>query len=374
MRYFLNNTLKFKKTFFYATVPALLLAVTLFLSTRPYYNWDIFPYMALAITNPTTLFDSTHAEVFREASLQMPNQDWLALYQRHPDLASNSNAFQGILQYFEIKPLYIVTIQFLHFAGINLVVATYVPSLASYLLITILLFWWLQKLFPLPYASVINLLIAAFPFLIDPARYSSPDMFCALFLMTGLFLLTEVSIIPGLMVASLAIFARPDAALFFLLLTLVAYSSQKIKLIPALLIGAASIVATFSLVGAGMLKEFLFTSKDYSTFWSPRDWVLNYGQSLWSGIDSAVHSYLILFTFIALITLYLRMKRREISKDLWSILILGTLGIFIIRYLLHPIVEDRMLISFYLLIIMGFCKTINEIAASGPLQLSVQKT
>jgi hypothetical protein len=62
---------------------------------------------------------------------------------------------------------------------------------------------------------------AALPFLIQTARYSSPDMLCALLLLTGLYVVVEYSLPWGLAITGLAIIVRPDAFIYFALLTLV---------------------------------------------------------------------------------------------------------------------------------------------------------
>ncbi|MEJ0055338.1 MAG: hypothetical protein WDN75_06600 [Bacteroidota bacterium] len=176
----------------------ILLAVSAFIYRKPYYNWDMFPYMALAARNASIPFDSTHAHIYKDAALNMPPHDFEAISQREPVLRSSPREFESILKYFEIKPGYNFVVRSIHLSGLNLLASTYLPSVISYFLIGCLMLVWLQKIVPLPYSAVAALTIMASPFLITTARFSSPDMLCAIFSFAGLFIMLEYSVMIGL--------------------------------------------------------------------------------------------------------------------------------------------------------------------------------
>ena len=362
-----------KKPLYYVSIPAILLIVSVYLYQKPAYNWDIFPYMALVMDEATTPFDSTHRLVYREAEFRMPANDYNAMSQRQPVLKADPAAFHEILKYYQIKPAFILFIQFLHFIGFNLLAATYFPSILSYFLIGTLLFFWMQRIFPLPYAALATLLIAASSFLVTPARLSSPDMLCAFVTMAGLFLMTEAAILPGLIITGLAIFIRPDAIILFLLLNLALYKKKVIKPPVALILSVAAILTIFLLVDPGMLREFLFTKTEYSPSWNTGTAFANYLSSLWYGLSSLLNSQIPFFTFMALITLYIHLAYKQMFDGPWTLLMIVVIFTFFFQYLLHPQTEDRFLISCYLLIVIGFCKTIGGLVGSL-LTTSNQKT
>lgn len=320
--------------------------------------------MALAVANSSIPFDSTHAYVYKEAALRMPPQDFAAVSQRQPQLMERAETFRTILKYFEIKPGYVLAVRLFHFLGFNLVTATYLPSIASYFFIGCLLLVWMQKIFSMPFAMLTTLLIAASPFLVQTARYSSPDMLCAAILLAGIYLISEsLFSVLGLLVCSLAIPVRPDSAILFGFLTLVLYLNKKLSLTYTLVFMILGGVTTFMVIGNfGLVKEFVFTTQSYSTAWGVAELIQQYVSALKKGLHSIMISHTVIMIFFAAVALFLRRKfGYQISNDIWSLLIVAALATFIVRYFLHPIVEDRFLIACYLIFIIGFCSTIRDV-------------
>lgn len=346
------HVLSLKRAFYFVTVIAIILTVTVFLGNKPSYNWDLFPYMTLAISDSSVPFDSLHARVYLEAAAKMGSRDFNAVSQRQPHLMADPVAFQDILKYYQIKPGYIFAVRLLHLLGVNLVTATFLPSVISYFLLGCILFWWLQRIFPSLFASLATLVAMASSFLIESARYSSPDLMCALILFAGLFVLSEFSIRYGLAILGLSIFVRPDACILFLALILALYLCKQVSLRIALQFGIGGIAIMLLIVRSPeIIQEFLLPANPFS--WSA---------GLWTGLNSLISSQTVIFTLLALVTLLLRRKpNSRFFDDLWSLFIMAALATFIIRYLLHPVVEDRFLIACYLLILIGFSKTLMEV-------------
>ncbi len=128
----------------------LLLAASIYASQRPYYNWDMFPYMALASRCASTPFAETHAQVYHEAERLLPAPDYRAISQRQPVLRDNPDAFEDVLKYFSIKPGYLLMVRLAYLLGLDLVTSTYLPSVISYFFIGMLLFFWSRKSLPVP--------------------------------------------------------------------------------------------------------------------------------------------------------------------------------------------------------------------------------
>ena len=319
--------------------------------------------MALAIADPSVPFGKTHAEVYVAAAAQMPSKDFTAISQRQPLLMKQPEAFENILKYYEIKPGYVLIVKIFHFLGFNLVTSTYLPSVVSYFFIGCLLFVWLQKIFDVQFAALITLVVAASPFLIITARYSSPDMLCAAVSLAALFLISEVSVSFGVVLFVFAIPIRPDVVILYLLTILMLYKSKKFPAKNSWMLGVAGIIVTLRSLGNILpLQEFFFTTPSYSSSWSAAEMLSGYGQGLWGGLNSFVNSQTSVFIFLATITLYLRTKANyKITTDFWSLLLIGILATIMVRFLLHPVIEDRFQITPYLIIIIALCKTISHL-------------
>lgn len=356
-----------KRHLIQAAVPLILFAATLYLARKPYYNWDMFPYMALAADNPSIPFSHTHAHIYQEASSRMTPADFNAISGRQSALRDDPEAFLKILKYFRIKPGYLMVVRLGHFLGLNLLVATYLPSIISYFLMGCLLFDWSRKSISLPAAALISLVIATSPFLLQTARYSSPDMLCALVLMSGLFLATEYLVGAGLLVAGFAILVRPDSFIFFVSVILAFHLAGRISRFQAIASAAAGALLTFFVVAdPGLLQEFLVTDEDYSSTWSTSAMARHYFASVRNGIPSIWHSSAWVFASLAAVCVYFRLKHHDLWGDLWSLLTLLAVTAIAVRYVFHPVIEDRFLIPNYLVIIMGLCKTLPYYLIARP--------
>ncbi len=344
------------------SVPILLLIISLYLYEKPAYNWDMFPYMVLTAAQPSVSLDSTYAFVYHEAARVMQDNDFSAVTRNHGERMSNATSFIGILKYYELKPGYITTTRALHGMGLGLLPATYLPSLISYFLIGCLLWWWASNKFGYLIAMIIAAMIAFSPFLLLTARYSSPDMLCALLLFGGVFLLSEGSLLWGLMLCGLSISVRPDSVLLFLLILLATTISKKLSFMYCLAIASTGIALSLWIVGIDLLKEFLFTVPAYSKEWSTGELVSNYIHGLRAGIYSIVNSQTWVILLLGSLGLYIQKQRGfSLFRDYWCLLILASIIAIALRYLLHPVLEDRFLIASYLIVLMGFCHALAAI-------------
>ena len=128
------------------------------LARKPYYNWDMFPYMAIALSDQSVPFSATHELVYSQAQSQMPAGDFKAVSERQILLKNDPQAFFAILKYFEIKPGYNLTVKLLHRLGLSVLSATYAPSIVGYFLIGCLMFWVVVKVVSPPVAFFLSLL------------------------------------------------------------------------------------------------------------------------------------------------------------------------------------------------------------------------
>ncbi len=320
---------------------AILLTVTVLVIRRPYYNWDMFPYMAIAIGHESVPFDSTHREVYRIARATLPPADFDAISTRQPDLMSDAAAFEGILKYYTIKPGYNLVVAGLCSLGINPVTATALPSAVSYFLLGCLLLFWTLHTGPAGPAGLFTLVIALAPSLIDLARYSSPDMLCALISTAGIMLILAARPITGMTFLLAAVWIRPDAALLLAIATFALTMSSNLRWPAAavfLLAAIGSILFLFK--GSSLFSEYLLLES------SANDRMSAYLE----GMGSVFRSYTIPAIVLSAVLLQFRKALRKNDPGYW--LVLAASATLFARYLLHPFVEDRFHLPAYSLILL----------------------
>jgi hypothetical protein len=302
--------------------------------------------MALVLTEPSTPFESTHQEVYRIAKAKLSPHDFEAISSRQPVLMNDASAFKDILKYFELKPGYNLLVSGFYKLGVNPFVATYLPSLISYFLLGCLLFSWFQSVSPLLLSALSTLLIMGSPLLVDLARYSSPDMLCALVSSVGFVFILQGKWRLGLTALLTAILIRPDASILFVCVLVAGLLSGMVRWQFVLMVGVIAVSLVSFLFGSlDLVLEYLPGAQSASNPWL-KGWT-----SLW-------HSYTILFLILSAGGIW--MNRQVGTTDFKSFLLLASTVSIIIRYLLHPVVEDRFHLPAYLLILMAVWAILME--------------
>ncbi len=322
-------------------VIGIFLVLAVLLARRPYYNWDMFPYMAVIMQSPDVPFDSTHREVYRMAKELLPSADYEAISNRQPDLRDDPGKFQEIMKYFTIKPGYTSVASLLYRMGINPVMSTCLPSIISYFLLGLLIYGWANLRAPALPSALLALVIGLAPPVLDVSRYSSPDMICALITTSGLLLVVQRKFYFGLMVMLASVWFRPDASILLVLtITCLAWG----RFLRPWVVIAFLILTMLSVIL--IIKDFSLV-EEYTLFGtSARDHLTAYSESL----GGLVRSYATPLIIIAGLTLYFQRKMKK--PDLSSLLMMASAASILIRYLLHPHVEDRFNLSAYLLIVL----------------------
>ncbi len=329
-------------------VIGLLLTVSVLLSRRPYYNWDMFPYMALVLEDNREPFDSTHLRVYREARRSMPDKDFEAISARQPELMRDATAFQDVLPYFRIKPGYIWTTRALHASGIPPLRATWLPSIVSFFLLGSALCLWAGRLAPSRVAALFTFVVAFSPPMISLARYSSPDMLCALLSALGLMGVLGTRLHLGLGLLVVAITVRPDSALLFFPVVSALGLARLLSWPTALawLAGALMIILLL-FQGTELLQELTFAH----LHWGDR------ADLYLASVDSLINSYTVPLVIVAVVLLFLRRKQGQ--PEVVSLLLYASLISIVVRFLLHPYVEDRFHLPAYLVILMAGWTTVS---------------
>ncbi len=318
-----------------------LLAATRFLARRPYHNWDMFPYMALAMQRPDVAFESTHRQVYAQAQANMPVADFEAISARQPDLKQSASEFELILPYYKVKPGYNFLVLAFFKMGLHPLTATWLPSILSYFAIGLMLFFWcLQQGRPLP-AALFTVVIMFSPVMANLARYSSPDMLCTAFSLAGLILMLGTRQSFGLLLLTIAVTIRPDAAILTIPIVIVMWVSGKISFIYGFTWFCIQLVIVCILLSKpGLGAAYIVLTQDISS---------------WAGLflkalGTLLNTLTIPMAGIAALLIFLR--RRQRHPDLLSLLLWAAILSLGARFILHPYMEDRFNLPAYLVILV----------------------
>jgi len=316
-----------------------LLTASVFLARKPYYNWDMFPYMALIMRQHNVPFDSTHRQVYAQARSHMQARDFEAISSRQPTLMADAKAFEEVLPYYEIKPGYTFLAGAFYKLGVNPLAATWLPSILGYFILCTGLFLWSSTRAPVPAAGLFTAIIATATPMTDLARYSSPDMLCACTLMTGILFLLESRTMVALILCTLSILIRPDTVLLVFPVIVSLFKSGKLSGRQALGCCAAHGLILVLLFGENnLLGQYMFVELSGSERM----------QAYSNGFVTMLDGLTIPLTLLAAVLLFIRRKK---FPKLLSFLLMASLFSIGLRFLLHPFVEDRFNLSAYLIIL-----------------------
>lgn len=331
-------------------VVSLLLAASVFLSRRPYYNWDMFPYMAVVMNDGDVAFDSLHRSVYQTALSLMPPRDFDAISSRQPVLMRDAKAFEDVLPYYRVKPGYTWVARSLFYLGVNPLAATWLPSIVSYFALCLTLFFWSKTRAPALPAALFSIVIAASPLMTDLARFSSPDMMGTFVTLAGVALVMSSRPHLGMALLTLAVTIRPDAILLVFPITLTLAWARRLSVNESIswsLAGALIVAMVFT--GNDLIRQYLFLEASLA------DRMNIYT----SGLSTVFHSYLVPSVGVAMIILVSR--RRARSPDFPSLLLWACIFSMVVKFLLHPYAEDRFNLSAYLLILVVGWETFSAL-------------
>lgn len=163
---------------------------------KPVYNWDILPYMALALNHEMSDKDSVHNKVYRliqegQERGEVTNGTFGNFTTKIPyrvQCYENADIFNAQLFYYRTKPLYNLFVYWLYAAGVPLIKATIIPSAVAGFFILLVLYVWMSLYTQRIMAAVITLLIALLPIFSELQNTSSPDALSAMFVLSAMYL------------------------------------------------------------------------------------------------------------------------------------------------------------------------------------------
>ncbi len=360
---------------------AVILLVSFYSLKKPAYNWDILPYMGVILSYDDHDAVKVHDRVYAIAKEQIPT----AFYDRltDPDIpyrvatAQNPASFSRQLPFYVVKPLYTWAGYLFYKAGISLPMSTVWPSVIAYFLLGLLLFYWMRKYWSLFFAFTGSLLTMVSAPLLSVAKLSSPDALSGLLLFTAVYFIIERrSLAWTILFLLLSILARLDniiPAIFFL--ALMAFSKKWKD-------GIA--IWKYLLLFSGMLLLYFVVSLNaYSFGWSLlyypnfarqlnpsyninssfifKDYIALAKSQFITGLYYSCISLFLLFILLLFAnTQSLSFKSLSIEQLLAIVFLL----VMLVRFVLQPLINDRLYIPYYLSVIVFLAKKYS-FAVSG---------
>src|SRR4029078_5808814 len=198
-------------------------------SSRPLYNWDIIPYVAVALRDAGHPADTLRQQTYEIMERSSPREAHEFLfggsiykkdtYNRGADyrymVANDSKIFADQLPLYTVKPVYPALMSLLYRVGVNPVRASIAISATAYAAICLLLYvWisqWLNPALSLPIAALLSLN----PILTPLAQLATPDALSVFVLLLGTFFVFETKFLRsgiGIFIASILI--RPENIIY----------------------------------------------------------------------------------------------------------------------------------------------------------------
>jgi hypothetical protein len=403
-------------TFLYFII-ILLLSIAFYF--KPDYNWDILPYMALSLDiNP---IDVNAGQILPYAIAQgeLPPKKYAALIDSSSAYryaaATDPLVFQHELGFYRTRPLYVWLITCFHKAGVSFTKATVLPSVLSYFLFGMMLLFWVsgtkliswgnigsffspqsrrgaenksidhdflaslrlsgekekrstgvlteikQTVIPL----IFCLAILFSPFMVNTARLSTPDMLTSLFLISGCWFLLENRSVPAVSVLFLlALLTRYDCILLIILILVWLLITERRNFLYWLPLIAVMIIITIIQYRDifFIIKQvvFIMPSSDRLAGTHGSNIFTSYFSSLINGFPSFFHSQVALISFIFLADIILRRRVLHAAwKDPSLLFALFVFAYIPLRYIVHPVIDDRFLVGSYVILSVFFVRTFH---------------
>lgn len=354
--------------------------MSIYFYTHQYYNADMEAYMGLVykVNEPEMNIKDIHKKVFDELRIRNPNifvkseydpeVETIGANSYYYTLSNNVKAYEEELEFFTVKPFYNAINSVFYKLGAPASTSTFLTSIISYCVLIFLLFIFLNvQLKKTELAFVLTILISLFKPLLDSTRHATPDMLsCLLLLLAIYFFIYKKNILLTTIFSMLTIFTRPEYFIFFSsLLVLVIifrklfhYRIQEIAICYLFLSLSFIIIQLYSKISWGVLFMNQFTKVQLYPISNHDPLVLsdyfNYvKRKIFFEFNSSYFLILLIFTIIVFgKAFYNKQKIKKSTILIFSFIMTIYISVFI-RFLSFPILVNRMMIGFYLLIILA---------------------
>jgi hypothetical protein len=332
---------------------------------RPYFNWDLIGYVGTAQSFTSDDAESIHRATFEDIARSVPDDTYTTLVRvgYRSAIAENPEQFAQQLPFYTIKPVYPVLMMLGSSLGYSLTASSVAISQIAFCLIAFLVFFWLSRHYAPALAFVATSLVVSLPFVLDLARYSTPDALSTLVILVACFSFAEgrrPGLAAGILVFSVLV--RPDSALLAIVFSLVMWRQRLLGVVPFL-----------AAVGATLLLTQLVSAYSGSYGWET---LLHHGfidrleEPATTDVDIGIIDYLLILAggshpvslrgtsysfplFVILSYLALRFTLIHRPASAARLQLLAAMTIFVIgRWLVFPGEAERTLAVFYVVVLL----------------------
>ncbi|WP_343658216.1 hypothetical protein [Chryseobacterium sp.] len=350
-----------------------------YLYTHQYYNTDMEAYMGLIYKTeyPEMKIEEIHRKVYAE--LREKNPDFAGLGPVNPMaeevaegertyykiLSENPKAYEEELQLFVVKPFYNF-INWLFFKlGFSASASTFLISIISYALIIILIFSFLIRILKnYPLALIITILISLFKPLLESSRHASADsLSCLLLLLSFYAFSVKKHFFSAGIFAMLCVLTRPEYFILYSFLYALIYlykNKLQIKTVPILisygyLFLSFFLIQAFNQVSWSTLFMNQFTKIQIYPVSQPDPFLLSdYIHFIKSKVMLEFNaSYFPLLLIFIVVILANRFSFRDKKNQAQVLFFAAIYATVMLRFLVFPSLVNRMMLGFYLIIMLA---------------------
>ena len=157
---------------------------------KPHFNWDLIGYVGAAYSFTSRDAESIHGATFTDIAQNVPAETYAALTTGSPfrsAIAEDPKRFAQQLPFYSGKPVYPALMRLGAEFGYSLTAVSAVIPQAAYCLIALLVYLWLGRHYAPLLAFVAASLLVSMPFVLELARYSTPDALSTLVILVACF-------------------------------------------------------------------------------------------------------------------------------------------------------------------------------------------
>lgn len=346
-----------------------------YLYTHQYYNVDIEAYIGLVYKTeyPNMKMEDIHKKVYTELEILNPkisaisqNEEEVAIGENtyYNTLSKNPKAYEEELQLFSVKPFYnFVNLMFFKL-GFKVTTAISLTSILSYVLILVLIFTYLISILKnYPLAFIITLIISLFKPLLEASRHASADsLSCLMLLLSFYTFVIRKNYLAATVFAMLCILTRPEYFILFSFLYILVYfyknairiSTSRLFLSYGYLFLSFFLIQYFNQISWSTLfmnqftKVQIYPISQPDAFYFP-DYLNFLKKNVMLDFNGSYFPLLLLFIVIILANQFSLQSKKSWAQCMFFGAVYASV---FLRYLVFPSLANRMMIGFYLIIIL----------------------
>lgn len=351
--------------------------MSFYLYTHQYYNADIEAYMGLVYKArfPDMKIEDVHKKVYDELKKKKPGtgqistgreEDAVGDNSYYHILSENPKAYEEELQFFSVKPFYNFINSLFFRLGFEASTSTFLITIISYILVVGLVFVFLSKILKNHYlALLLTIVISLFKPLLDTSRHATPDGLATfLLLLTLYYAVMKRNLFAVTISGMLCILTRPEYFIFFSFLVALlflfrkdfAFHRKEIAFTFLYFALTFGLVQYFNRIPWPVLFMNQFTQVQIYPVSAPDPFSFHDYLSCIKGkllIEFNSSYFPLLLIFIVMMLDHKALMKRSRYSLAYAGLYAAIYLTVILRFFMFPTLVNRMMVGFYLLIILS---------------------